>query len=523
MNLFKTQKQNLESIVTDLLNHLHVRVTNLTAENCVQEHPEYPSILSLSDCLDKWNVKNDAYKIDKTDYDRDDLLFPFAAHFPEKGGRLILVHGIEDGKVHYSDEYLKRSLMNEDIFLKRWDGIALYAEKTDQSGELGYLGHYVYSLLQKMLYPITLVLCLSILGLTIISHPISVPYVAICLIKCIGSAFSILLLFQSTNPKNLFIKNICSLGGKGGCDAVLKSKYAQLTSWLSWSEIGLYYFTGSFLLMLLYPPSVGLLAWLNVLTLPYTIWSISYQFRNRNWCVICCAIQMVLWAEFMVNISFHSFGFTFESVLLYFMSISFLTPIVTWSLLKNSFKRAVQPFKQQLSRFKYNTALFGQILTNQPRYAVGDELFPILLGNPNASTIITMVSNPYCDPCAKAHALLEDLLKTKKDILVKVLFSTPDRDDDFRTKAARHLSALTLSEDKELAAEALAHWYTKKENFENWSVKYPMANIDNNHNMTKMQKEWCEMADITFTPTILINGYKLPNLYSPEDLRYLLH
>lgn len=118
---------------------------------------------------------------------------------------------------------------------------------------------------------------------------------------------------------------------------------------------------------------------------------------------------------------------------------------------------------------------------------------------------------------------MEDLLKTKKDVLVKVLFSTPDRDDDFRTKAARHLSALTLADDKELAGQALAHWYSKKETYENWSVKYPIADNDNSHNVRKIQKEWCEMADITFTPTILINGYKLPSVYSPEDLRFLLN
>ncbi|TBO42083.1 thioredoxin domain-containing protein [Pedobacter kyonggii] len=523
MNLFTTQKQNLESIATDLVKHLQVRVTNLTTENCVQEHPEYPSILSLSDCLDKWNVKNDAYKIDKTDYDRDDLLFPFTAHFPEQGGRFILVHRIEGEHVHYSDEYQKHALMNENIFLERWDGVALYAEKTDRSGEEGYLGQYVFGFLQKMLYPAAFVLGLSILGLTIISHSFSEGYLAVCLIKCIGCAISMLLLIQRVNPRNSFVQNLCSLGGKGGCDTILKSKFAQLSSWLSWSEIGLYYFTGSFLLLLIYPSSIGLLGWLNVLALPYTIWSISYQFWNKQWCILCSLIQIVLWAEFLVNVSFHSFGKTFDVALLYMLPISFLTPIVVWSLLKMSFKRAVRPFKQQLNKFKYNTFLFRQVLTSQPRYAVGDELFPILLGNPTASTVITMVSNPYCDPCAKAHTLMEDLLKTKKDILVKVLFSTPDRDDDFRTKAARHLSALTLADDKELAGQALAHWYSKKETYENWSVKYPIADNDNSHNVRKIQKEWCEMADITFTPTILINGYKLPSVYSPEDLRFLLN
>jgi Peptidase C39 family/Thioredoxin len=523
MNLFTTQKQNLESIATGLVKQLQVRVTNLTTENCVQEHPEYPSILSLSECLDKWNVRNDAYKIDKTDYDHDDLLFPFIAHFPEQGGRFILVHRIEGEHVHYSDEYQKNALMNENIFLKRWDGVALYAEKTDRSGEADYLGQYVFGFLRKMLYPVAFVLGLSILGLTIISHSFSKGYLAMCLIKCIGCAISMLLLIQSVNPKNSLVQNLCSLVGKGGCDTILKSKYAQLSSWLSWSEIGLYYFMGSFLLLLIYPSSIGLLAWLNLLALPYTIWSLSYQFLNKQWCILCSLIQIALWAEFLVNVSFHSFGKTFDLALLYMFPISFLTPIVLWSLLNISFKRALRPFKQQLNKFKYNTSLFRQVLTNQPRYIVGDELFPILLGNPAASTVITIVSNPYCNPCAKAYAIVDDWLKSKKDIMVKVLFSTPDRDDDFRTVAARHLSSLTLSRDKELAGNALANWYIKKDTYEKWSVQYPIENANENNNITKIQNKWCEMADITFTPTILINGYKLPSAYSLEDLRYFLN
>jgi protein-disulfide isomerase len=35
-------------------------------------------------------------------------------------------------------------------------------------------------------------------------------------------------------------------------------------------------------------------------------------------------------------------------------------------------------------------------------------------------------------------------------------------------------------------------------------------------------KTWCNTMGITATPTILINGYQLPNAYSIEDLQYFL-
>ncbi|MEO9210971.1 MAG: hypothetical protein ABI208_07725 [Ginsengibacter sp.] len=35
-------------------------------------------------------------------------------------------------------------------------------------------------------------------------------------------------------------------------------------------------------------------------------------------------------------------------------------------------------------------------------------------------------------------------------------------------------------------------------------------------------KRWCNAINITFTPTISIKGYQLPNIYTIEDLQYFL-
>ena len=33
---------------------------------------------------------------------------------------------------------------------------------------------------------------------------------------------------------------------------------------------------------------------------------------------------------------------------------------------------------------------------------------------------------------------------------------------------------------------------------------------------------WCKAMDVRATPTIFLNGYKLPDAYSIEDLQYFL-
>lgn len=524
MNIFTLKRPNLEAILSALLKNLKIKVTASAADTCLKEHPGYPSVLALSDCLREWNVDNYTYRIDKTDFETGDLLFPFAAHFTEKGGRFVLVHGIEEGNVYYTDEEERKGIMAEQEFLNRWDGIAFHAEGKITSGEKSYRLNYLKGILQKVLLPLTIIMCVTILGLAIAVHPFSLSYLLLCSVKFIGTGITILLLAQSINSQNPFIRNICGLAGKSDCNSVLKSDAAQITGWLSWSEIGFFYFIGSLLLLLVQPSSVNLIAWLNVAALPYTIYSITYQYRHKNWCVLCCAVQFILWSEFVVNFSFNAFSQSSAAYALYLVPIIFLTPVIGWFLLKPSIQLSlqVQPLKQDLKNFKFDADLFMQRLISQPRYAVNDDLVPVSLGSADASITITIVSNPYCNPCAKAHEFLDAWIADREDIQGKVVFTTNGSVHDFRTHVARHLIALTLAKDNNLAGNALKHWYEKKYSYEAWALQYPATIGEQDKIAIEKQREWCRVADIAFTPTIFINGYKIPTGYQIEDLKYLL-
>ena len=46
--------------------------------------------------------------------------------------------------------------------------------------------------------------------------------------------------------------------------------------------------------------------------------------------------------------------------------------------------------------------------------------------------------------------------------------------------------------------------------------------VEQFHQKMDKQKAWCEMAEVTATPTMLLNGYRLPDLYQLPDLKYML-
>eukprot|EP01012_Entosiphon_sulcatum_P004812 TRINITY_DN11997_c0_g1_i3.p1 TRINITY_DN11997_c0_g1~~TRINITY_DN11997_c0_g1_i3.p1 ORF type:complete len:107 (-),score=7.57 TRINITY_DN11997_c0_g1_i3:778-1050(-) len=88
---------------------------------------------------------------------------------------------------------------------------------------------------------------------------------------------------------------------------------------------------------------------------------------------------------------------------------------------------------------------------------------------------------------------------------------------------SRHISALTKFNDRTIVEHALKDWYAQtSKKYEDWAQKYPISFNCEMNQVTQKQKDWCEMAEIDFTPTILINGYKLPEPYRLEDIKYLI-
>ncbi len=56
-----------------------------------------------------------------------------------------------------------------------------------------------------------------------------------------------LLLWYEIDKNNPVLQKVCSGIAKGDCNAILTGKQARVFSWLSWSEVGFFYFSGSLL------------------------------------------------------------------------------------------------------------------------------------------------------------------------------------------------------------------------------------------------------------------------------------
>lgn len=198
----------------------------------------------------------------------------------------------------------------------------------------------------------------------------------LAIIKFLGCIITAILLWYEIDKSNPFIQQICSAGGKTNCSAVLESRGAKIFNWISWSEVGFFYFAGSFLFLMIGgidQPVVSLLGWINVATLPYCFYSIYYQWRVvKEWCPLCIAVQILLLFEFGVLFflfwhDINSIGQTLTTHAISLLFASFIIPVLFWSYSKLYFIQAKSGkiYKRELDRLKYNYQFFDTLLSKQ--------------------------------------------------------------------------------------------------------------------------------------------------------------
>ena len=526
-----TKYGNADAAVIKLLRALKILVDRETITAELDKHPDYPSLLAVSDVLTAFNVENVACRMEFEEL--GDVPLPFLAHVRTNGGDLVLVKKIGNGYYHLASDKWENHKVSAAEFKKMYNGVVLTAETSRESPS----AKNGQSFFKQLKAPALFAGALLVLAVALVFHSeyiraLKWQSVLLTLFKTTGLFTSILLLVQSIDSNNPLVQVLCQTQGKTDCNAILSSKAAKAFWGFSWSEIGFFYFAGTWLLLLFGGNSPAVwqsIALLNFISLPYTFYSIYYQWRvAKQWCVSCCTVQAVLWLEFITIALLNplSFGEGWgETSALSAIFLCLLTPVILWLTLKLLFLKLqqLQPLKQQLRKFKYNAELFNKILTEQPKFTLPDESWSIVLGNTEAQNIITMVSNPYCPPCSKTHKLLDDLLNERSDLQARIVFTANNDERDRKTPITRHLMALNDATDKATIKRALHDWYEQKQkSYEAWAHIYPVELKESGFYKIDKQHDWCEMAEVTATPTLLLNGFRLPELYQLADLKYMM-
>ena len=479
--LFRLQTFSpLVATTVTLLQQLQVkRITPNTVNEILQNHPDYPSLLSINDSLQQWHIDTAAFMAEPEKL--HELPAPFIAVLNNKDFVTVIQNG---ETITYKNGTNKKAISKtKEDFIKEWKGIVLLAEKNEQSGDVNYAKEKQKEFLQATKPPLVLLLLTGIGLFAMYKSNWHIGFSLSLLIKLAGTAVASLLLWYEIDKTNPLLKQICSATKTTNCSAILESKQSKLFGLLSWSEIGFIYFASGFLFLLFatavknIQPSLSLIAWLNVLALPYTVFSVYYQWQvAKQWCVLCLAVQILLLSEFAVSIATKQLHTLNTAYFIYFL-LAALVPAIAWFLLKPVLLQAQQQkrTKRQLARLKYDARIFNALLPKQKQIAANANGLGITIGNPNATHTIIKVCNPYCNPCAKAHPKIDALLESNPNIKVQIIFTATNKEGDIRALPVKHLLAVDAKGDKALTAKALDDWYmAEQKNYEIFAAKYPM-------------------------------------------------
>lgn len=542
--LEKKSSDNTSNAVIQFIKQLRVPVTTSSIVETLENHPDYPSLLSICDSLNSWKIENIALNVEPESLDQ--LPVPFLAHTKKGGGNFWVVKAVGE-EVKWLDEKGKEQNKVKQDFIKHWSGVVLLAEKDEYSGEKDFKARRKNELLYNLRAPIIIFSCLILVffyALTRTKGNFLWPSLML-LTKLIGSIVTGLLLWFEIDKSDPILQQICSAGKNTNCTAILSSKESKLFSIISWSEIGFFYFTGGFLFLLLntndlnftlnstkgYFSAFAILSGLNLFTLPYILFSVVYQWRiAKQWCLLCMTVQVLLILEFIIGywgrLSYHQIYGSITKGQLLILITSFLLPLFFWVATKKIYQRAQEArrYEKESVRLKYNKDIFNTLLIKQKGITSPLEELGIIIGNPEAKNTLIKVCNPYCGPCAKAHSIIEEILKNNYDLKVKIIFNATNRENDIRSLPVKHLIGLYKKNDPIITKNALNEWYNSEDkDYEAFAAKYPLSEeFSCGEAKIEEMDRWCKSEGISFTPTFFINNYRLPEIYKIDDLRFLL-
>jgi uncharacterized membrane protein len=295
----KNQSDHLPAVIFNLCRLLGIPITITGLRLAVKGHPDFPSLFSIVESLKRFGINSKALQGTVSDLSKDD--YPSIAHL--NTDKFVVLEDINTESVQLLDPSKGRTIYSLANFTKIWSGVILRVNPGQDAGETDYhikKRKEAFAAIRKFFVIPGLILLSTIIysyGLIDVAKPFEL--LILWGVKLIGLAVCFIMFSESS-----IMQYFCSLGKRVNCLRVLNSPAGKIFG-VSMAELGLLYFSGGLLTMLLmlYMGDVVsilfFLALLNALTLPYTFFSIYYQrFVVKFWCLLCLSVQALFWIEF---------------------------------------------------------------------------------------------------------------------------------------------------------------------------------------------------------------------------------
>jgi uncharacterized membrane protein/glutaredoxin len=498
------------------LRQINNKINKEFIRNKIVNHDDYPALTALTDFLDSGGMAYNTVLASEEHF--PEMNYPLLAHMKEHGNQYLII-------INNQNEWNKNEIKNQ------WSGVTIFPEKNSiwQSNQnenaikqnklnKGYLSIGIGAVIS---FYILNAIKIDLLEVNIFGF-----------FSIVGLLISIFILGEELGTQNKIVKQVCGVINKEGCGYVLKSKFAYGIGGFTTGDITLVYFLIQFTAWLLYtvnPIIFNIAAAVALAGIIVAALSVYLQkVILKQWCTLCLIIVSVLLIQFIIVLSFITTffaenSFTPKNILLFavlgIVLLALFYPLKT--LLKTNYINSKKA--NELNKWKTDGNLFKVLW--QQEAAVDNTIWgnDLILGNPDAPLRITVACNPYCGPCADAHSKLNTLLEKYGNavcVQLRFLCNTQNMQNE-RTVAVQAILQKTTVLSKSELPLLFTDWFETMD-YTKWISKWaPDTQIDVTSHLHK-HEIWVNQSNIAYTPTIFINGKKIPGKYNLDELEALI-
>ncbi|MGD9993167.1 MAG: vitamin K epoxide reductase family protein [Salinivirgaceae bacterium] len=517
-------KDSLVFILLEYLKLNNISIDKNEFEFQLYSHPTYPSMHSITGVLSHFNIENLAIEVPRDSETLSKIPDSYIAHITKKQKEyfVLVIKNQNHIELIYDKKY-KEQISSQEFF-RIWSGKMVAIEKSDNikltKKDKNFIG-------QALIY-------LSVLGfltLFFIKQPnLFQSLHFIC--SLIGLSISILIVQHELGGKSKILDKFCAGDNKKtSCDDVLNSNGGKLFGNIKFSDVGIIYFASVILSWILHiyitNSNYTLIIALSLLAIPFTLYSVSYQyFVVKKWCPLCLSILVVLWLQVLSIFIFPASSFSLSVDIISSVAVvqTFITISALWFFIYSKLKLQPEYYKLKVEhhRFKNNFSLFNSLL-NQ-KISIDTKIKgtnAVLLGNKSKAALlkITFITNPLCGHCKEAHKVLEEiLLKKNENVQIDIRFNVNVNDKNaIDTRIALSLLIIYHNREERIFLKALNDVYMGND-LPKWLKEWATPEVEVYFEQLVTQRKWCEQNNLNFTPEILLNGKSFPNEYSRNDL-----
>ena len=525
-----------KNLFLQLCEELHVPHTRAFTDRTFDEHPYKYSLFGLSRMLTDYGVKNRGVRFSDKAAALAELEAPFVA---QVSGDLTLVVKIADDAVTYR-WYDQDVHVSREQFLGLWSGVALIVAPDEDSCEPHYAEHrqeeQIYNVKKwGAIGSITILLLLLLIrqASSSLSGEELGARLSLVILNLVGLYVSYLLLLRQLKIASSTADRLCNLLKHSTCTDLLDTPAAKAAYGISWSEIGAAYFGVNTLALVFFPETFYALTLFAFGAVGYAAWSLLYQrFRAHVWCMLCLFVQAVFILQATTCLAYilHSKGslegnshfslFTLSLITLFLLSYLTATLTLHLSLPVISKARQAEQWRSDYRNFKLREEVFEAVLSKEKQYSsLITHHSSILFGAPDAQYRLTILTNPYCNPCAAMHARMKGIRQT--GCCVEMVFSSFGEAYD---RVCHLMIAAYQQLGPDRAWQLYEEWFAGGKSrqeafFESLGLDAEAQDVLAEY---ALHEAWREQIGFSATPTLLVNGYRMPTTYQMEDFVELM-